>query len=316
MQNKIPNNMTTSEYKIKSIDGQEIQVYEWLPDNPDKLKGIVQIAHGMAEHGARYADLAGFLVMHHYAVFAMDHRGHGKTAGKLENVGFIAKKDGWKKLVVDFRNLSLYIKEKYPDKPLYLFGHSMGSFVVRNMIIEPGLKIHGSILSGTGGDPGLLGQIGVSLTHTLLWFFPANSASPFMDKLSFGAFNKAFKPNRTKFDWLSRDNDQVDKYVSDPFCGTIFSLKFFNDLLKGLLYISKQASINKVSEDLPILLFSGDKDPVGNNGGGVVEVYNKYKKAGIKNLTMKLFPEGRHEMLNEINRHEVYQFVLDWLEKN
>jgi alpha-beta hydrolase superfamily lysophospholipase len=137
-----------------------------------------------------------------------------------------------------------------------------------------------------------------------------------MDKLSFGAFNNAFKPNRTKFDWLSRDNEQVDKYVNDPFCGSIFSVKFFNDMLKGLLFINKQSNIDKVAEDLSILLFSGDKDPVGNNGKGVTEVYNKFKIAGVINLTINLFTDGRHEMLNEVNRHDVYQFILEWLNKN
>ena len=137
-----------------------------------------------------------------------------------------------------------------------------------------------------------------------------------MNNMTFGAFNKPFRPNRTKFDWLSRDDEQVDKYVADPFCGGVFSIGFFNDMLKGVLFVSKQKNINKTPKDLPVLIFSGDKDPVGNNGKGVTEVYKKFKKAGVKNLSLKLFTDGRHEMLNETNKNEVYQFVLNWLNMN
>ena len=308
--------MQTTEYKLKSTDGIDIQIYEWLPDHPENIKAVIQIAHGMAEHAGRYHNFAEFLVSHNYAVYANDHRGHGKTAGKVENVGFLAQKNGWNLIVSDFRKISQHIKAKYHDKSLFVFGHSMGSFVVRDFIIHPETKINGVILSGTGGSPGFLGRIGKLITRLIMLFYPPNSASPFMDKLSFGKFNNAFKPNRTKFDWLSRDTAQVDKYVEDPFCGTIFSISFFKDLLTGLLYINNQKNINKVAEDLAVLFFSGEKDPVGNFGKGVTEVNNKFKKAGIKNLSMNLFSEGRHEMLNETNNQEVYQFILEWLEKN
>jgi alpha-beta hydrolase superfamily lysophospholipase len=308
--------MTNSEYTLKMSDGVDIQVYEWLPDKPENIKAILQIAHGMAEHASRYSNFAEFMVSNNFAVYANDHRGHGKTAGSLENVGFIAPKNGWNLMVNDFRQISLHIKKKHTDKALYVFGHSMGSFIVRNFIANPGIKIEGAILSGTGGNPGLLGQIGVLLTKLIMLFYPAKSPSPFMDRLSFGKFNNAFKPNRTKFDWLSRDNIQVYKYIDDPFCGTIFSIGFFNNLLNGLNYVSKQKTIDLVAEDVALLIFSGEKDPVGNNGKGVTEVYNKFKKAGIKNVTLKLFPNARHEMLNETNNLEVYQFILDWLKKN
>jgi alpha-beta hydrolase superfamily lysophospholipase len=308
--------MKMSEYKFKVSDGTGIQVYEWLPENPENIQRVVQISHGMAEHSGRYKDFAYFLTQHNTAVYAHDHRGHGKTAGKIENVGYLAKRKGWEKMVQDMKEISTHIKEKYKEQPLYLFGHSMGSFVVRNVLVKPGMKIEGAILSGTGGNPGLLGHIGVILTKILLLFYPGNSPSPFMNKLSFGAFNNSFKPNRTDFDWLSCDNEQVDKYIDDPYCGTIFSIRFFNDLLRGLLHISKQVTINQVPDDISILMFSGEKDPVGNQGKGVIDVYNKFKKAGIKNVTMKLFKDGRHEMLNEVNRMEVFGYVQDWLGKN
>ena len=308
--------MKSNEFKLKVSDGSEIHVYEWLPDDSGKIIGLVQIAHGMAEHAGRYEDFARFLTMNDYAVYANDHRGHGKTAGSLDNVGFLAPKNGWDKVVSDFRQLSLYIKEKNKDKRLYVFGHSGGSFIVRKFISESATKLQGAIISGTAGNPGFLGLFGVLMTRMMMFFYPAKSPSPFMDRLTFGSFNKPFKPNRTKFDWLSHDNEQVDKYVADPYCGGVFSIGYFNDMINGVLFVSKQKNINTIPKDMPVLIFSGSNDPVGNNGKGVIEVYNKFKKAGIKNLTLKLFTGERHETLNETNKNEVYQFILDWLKMN
>lgn len=305
--------MKSNEYKLSTTEDFEIQVYEWLPDDTSSIKGLVQIAHGLAEHGKRYADFANFLTRNNYAVYANDHRGHGKTAGKIESLGFFAHENGWDKVIDDMKVLSRHIVEKHPEKPFFVLGHSMGSFLTRKYILEPPFKLNGAILSGTGGNPGFLGSVGIFLTRVIMLFYPKNSQSKLMDKLSFGAFNNNFKPNRTEFDWLSRDNEQVDKYIEDPYCGNISSLKLFNDMLNGLLYVSKQSNIDKTAEDLPVYIFSGAKDPVGNNGKGVTEVYDKYKKAGIKNIKLKLYSEGRHEMLNEINRDEVYKNILDWL---
>jgi len=307
--------MKSTEYKLKVLDGSEIQVYEWIPETDIKMKGIVQIAHGMAEHGKRYNDFAYFLTQNGFAVFANDHRGHGKTAGSINKLGYIGETNGWSNMISDMKVLGQHAREKYPNQAYFIFGHSMGSFLSRKFVLEPGFKISGAIFSGTGGDPGLLGSVGIFLTQVMMLFYPKNSAGKIMDKLSFGAFNQPFKPNRTAFDWLSKDKAQVDTYVQDPYCGTIFSIGFFNEMLNGLLYVSKQKNIDKTPEDLSILLFSGDKDPVGKNGKGVIEVYNKYQKAGIKDITIKLFTDGRHEMLNETNKEEVYNFVLNWLLK-
>lgn len=308
--------MKSSEYKLRTHDNTEIQVYEWAPDDDKSIKGIVQIAHGLAEHAFRYSDFANFLTENGFAVFADDHRGHGKTAGDLKNVGFLGTKNGWDNIVADLKFLSNYAKEKYPNKSFFILGHSFGSFLSRNYVMDVSLKLNGAIFSGTACSPGLLGYFGIMITNLLMLFYPKNSPSNLMDKLSFGAYNAPFKPNRTKFDWLSRDKEQVDKYVQDPYCGSIFSISAFNELLKGLLFVNRKKNINKTPEDLSILLFSGDKDPVGNFGKGVNEVYANYKKAGIKDITMKLFSDGRHEMLNETNKMEVYEFVLNWLKRN
>ena len=308
--------MKSNEFKLETNDGTKIHVYEWLPDDSGEIIGLVQLAHGMAEHAGRFEDFARFLTLNNYAVYANDHRGHGKTAGSLDNVGFLAPKNGWDKVVSDFRQLSLYIKEKNKDKPLYVFGHSGGSFIVRKFILDAGPRLKGVIISGTGGDPGILGVVGVLITRVMMIFYPAKSPSPLMDRMTFGSFNKPFKPNRTKFDWLSHDNEQVDKYVADQYCGAVFSIGYFNDLAKAVLFVNKQKNINETPHELPVLIFSGEKDPVGNNGKGVTEVYKKFKKAGVKNLTLKLFDNGRHEMLNETNKKEVYQFILDWINMN
>jgi alpha-beta hydrolase superfamily lysophospholipase len=308
--------MKSGEFKLKAADGTVIHVYEWLPDDSEKIIGLILLAHGMAEHAGRFEDFAKFLTLNNFAVYANDHRGHGKTAGSLDNVGFLAPKNGWDKVVSDFRQLSLYIKEKNKDKPLYVFGHSGGSFIVRKFILESTTRLQGVIISGTSGDPGLVGVLGVIMTRFMMIFYPAKSPSAFMDKMTFGSFNKPFKPNRTKFDWLSHDNAQVDKYVADPYCGGVFSIGYFNDLAKAVLFVNKQKNIDKTPQDLPVLIFSGELDPVGNNGKGVREVYNKFKRAGVKNLTLKIFNGGRHEMLNEINKNEVYQLILDWIKVN
>lgn len=307
--------MGKSEYKIKTTDNQEIHVYEWIPEDKQNIKAIVQIAHGMAEHAERYDDFALFLNKHGYAVFANDHRGHGKTAGILENLGYFADNDGFRQVVNDTVALTDKINERFVNLPVFLFGHSMGSFIFRYYIVNNAAKVKGLILSGTAGHPGMLGSVGKLLTKVIMAFTGKKSQSPFMTKLSFGAFNNAFKPNRTEYDWLSRDNKQVDKYVNDLFCGTIFSIGFFSDLLDGVLYVNDQAQINKTSPELPIFLVAGDKDPVSENGKGVTEVYEKYKKAGVKDVEIKLYADARHEILNETNKEEVYNDILNWLEK-
>jgi len=263
----------SKEYKIKTTDNQEIQVYEWIPQDEQSVKAVLQIAHGMAEHAARYENFALFLNKNGYAVFANDHKGHGKTAGSVENLGYFADKNGFELVVNDMNSLTDKINERFPGKPVFLLGHSMGSFLSRYYSIKNASKLKGLILSGTAGHPGMLGKVGKMLSSVIMAFTGKRSQTPLMTKMSFGAFNNEFKPNRTEFDWLSRDNQNVDKYINDPFCGTIFTIGFYNDLLGGLLHVNNQAIINEISTELPVYLIAGDKDPVSKNGKGVTEVY-------------------------------------------
>ncbi len=306
--------MKKKEYKLPT-GNSEIHVYSWLPDNEHSIKAVMQIVHGMAEHGKRYADFANYLTSNGFAVFACDHRGHGKTAKNRDELGFFANENGWNLVVEDLKALSRHIKEQFHEKPFFVFGHSMGSLLTRNYIMQPPLKLSGVILSGTAGKQGVLGAFGVVLTQILMLFNKKNSKSPLMNNLGFGAYNKQFQPVRTEFDWLSRNNEEVDKYIKDEYCGFLFSLKAYNDLLKGLIYVNKQQNINKTASNLPICLVAGNNDPVGNNGRGVTQVYNAFIKAGIQRIQLKLFDDCRHEILNETNKTEVYDFVLNWCNK-
>jgi alpha-beta hydrolase superfamily lysophospholipase len=307
--------MKSETFTFKTDDGVQIFTYRWTPQEA-AVRGVVQIAHGMAEHAARYERFAEALTRAGYAVYANDHRGHGKTAGSLEEVGYFADEDGWEKVVLDLHTLNGILKKEMPGKPVFLFGHSMGSFLARHYAMLYGREISGLILSGTGGDPGLLGKIGRLIAKMDARLHGRKAKSDIMNKLSFGAFNNAFKPNRTEYDWLSRDSAEVDKYIRDPWCGAVFSAGFFCDMLGGLNYINKKENIAKIPKNLPIYLFSGAKDPVGGNTKGVRQVYQALKSAGIQDVTLKFYAEGRHEMLNEINREEVFADVVAWLEKH
>jgi alpha-beta hydrolase superfamily lysophospholipase len=306
--------MKAKTFTLKGKDGAKVYVYAWLPDS--KPAAAVQISHGMAEHAARYERFAEALTQAGFAVYANDQRGHGKTAGSLEKVGWIAEKDGLDLVIDDLHRLSDAIRKEQPGVPLFLFGHSMGSFLSRDYISRWGKDLAGVVLSGTGGNPGLLGKIGYLVALVEKTLKGSKAKSPLLTSLSFGAYNKPFKPNRTEFDWLSRDNAEVDKYVADPYCGGVFSTGFWADFLKGLGALYRPDYLPKIPKNLPVYLFSGEKDPVGNNTKGVKEVYDSYKKAGLTDVTLKFYPDGRHEMLNEINRKEVFKDVIDWLKKH
>ena len=305
--------MAKSEHTFNSNDDTKIVYFKHSPGND--AKAVVIITHGMQEHAQRYDEFAEFLNKNAYVVFAHDQRGHGKTAGSVENLGFFAEKNGWQKVTDDLSELVKISKKEYPNLPVFLLGHSMGSFIVRTYISQHSDEVKGALLSGTAGNAGLLGLAGSLLTSIIMLFKKKNSPSPLLNKLTFGDFNKFFKPIRTDFDWLSRDNETVDKYIADPCCGTIFSVGFFNNLVNGLEHVNKLKIAEKVRNDLSMYLFAGDKDPVSKNGKQISDVYNMYKKAGITDIEMKLYPDARHETLNEISKEDVYNDVFCWIEK-
>ncbi len=304
--------MKEETFSFTSTDGEKIHVYKWLPEEKQPWL-ILHIIHGMAEHAARYRDFAHFLTNNGIAVYAMDLRGHGKTAGTPDRYGFFAPKNGWRRVLKDIHSLNSIISSLHKGLPIVIFGHSMGSLFTRAYIAKYPDTADGAILSGTSGQGGPLIAIGKAIAAIQGLFKGKRKKSYLLNNMTFKDYNKPFKPAKTDFDWLSRDEEQVKKYVADPWCGEVVSNRFYYDLLSLVSYINKPEVYLTTPKDMPLLFIAGDQDPVGDFGKGVKKVFNKYVKSGQKNTTIKLYPGGRHEMLNEINRDEVYEDILNWL---
>ncbi|MBI9105344.1 MAG: lysophospholipase [Spirochaetales bacterium] len=306
--------MKKIDFSYSATDGKLIHASKWEPDSGITAKGLIQFIHGMAEHRHRYDDAADFFSKAGYICFAEDHRGHGETASGPDERAFFAEKDGWNTVVNDIRILSEQISGNHPDLPLILLGHSMGTALARTYMIQSPERLKMVILTGTAAVKSstlLTGKIACGLEI----IFKGNRVeSPLLNQVSFGSFNNCFKPNRTISDWLSRDEAEVDKCIADPLVGFICTTGFFRDLLHGLKYINKPANANKIPEDLPVILISGENDPVGNMGKGVRQVYQSLLRAGIKDVQMKLYPGARHEVMHELNRDRVFREMLEWIE--
>jgi len=307
--------MKTQELSHISDDGKSIHVYRWSPDGTQggKIRASVLLAHGMAEHAVRYTRFAKALCDKGYELWAPDHRGHGKTAAEGE-LGWLAPADGFKRVVNDLYSLSKRIKEEAPGLPLFLFGHSWGSFLSQGYMSLYGQGINGCILSGTAGNGGATLKLGRLVAGIGCAIKGQHSPAPLMDTMSFGSFNNAFKPNRTKFDWLSRDEAEVDAYIKDPLCGFICSYGFFRDLLSGLSWIHDKETMSFIPKDLPIFMIAGSKDPVGAATSSFDRLYDQYRMEGIKDLNKKLYSDGRHEVLNDTCREEATTDIIAWLD--
>lgn len=300
------------EFYFKDSKGQEIHAYRWFPEGA--VKAIVQISHGMAETAARYERFGEFLTSQGYGVYVNDHRGHGKTAKSVENLGYMGEGDAFEDMVQDMYELNEVIHEENDGLKVFLFGHSMGSFLSQRYLQIHGKSIDGMILSGTNGKQGIIVDFGRLISKMEMKKKGPKAQSERMNSLSFGGYNRVFKPCRTDFDWLTRDEKEVDKYVADEFCGTVFTTSFYYYFLTGLKNLYKNENLKHVPRDIPILIFAGAKDPVGNSGKGILKLYNMYKELKVDHVNYKLYREGRHEMLNELNREEVMNDVLEWLE--
>lgn len=288
--------------------------YLWRPQG--EVRGVVQIVHGIAEHMGRYDHFARYLNDHGYAVCGEDHLGHGKTGEAAGQFGYFARHDGWTLAAADVRAFRQLMGQRFPGVPYILLGHSMGSFLTRTYLCRYPGTVDGAILSGTGQENPLLVAGGKSLASLIGHLRGFDTVSGLVNDLALGAYNKQFKPNRTTADWISRDEQVVDTYLRDPFCTFIPTVGLYRDMLGGLQYISSSRALSQMDPNTPIYIFSGDQDPVGSNGAGVRKVYGYFKDHGTRDLTLKLYPEARHETLNETNRMEVYADVLAWLEKH
>ena len=292
-------------------DGLPLFVRTWLPDG--EAKGVVHLAHGMAEHSGRYERLAAALTGAGYAAWMHDHRGHGETSTEPGDRGYFADDHGWDTAVEDLHTVSLAIQEVHQGLPLFFLGHSMGSLLGRDYVTRYGQDLSGAVFSGTAGDAGLLGKVGQTLATVESRVRGRRATSKLMDTMTFGAYNKPFKPAETPFDWLSRDPEEVRKYVEDPRCGEVFTAGFFADLLGGVNRLPGLAA--RVPHDLPLLVMSGEQDPVGGgSGAGVRKVATAFTEAGVEDVTLKIYPLARHELFNETNRDEVTAMVIDWLD--
>lgn len=305
--------MKTETFSLKTTDNVEVFVYSWTPDEKQAIKAIIQVSHGMAEHGARYEDFALHMVAAGFAVFINDHRGHGKTAGSVENTGFISGINSWESILEDMRLLNSHIHQLYKNIPVIMLGHSMGSFYARAYLEKFSENISGIILSGTAWHPALVLDFGLMVSKLQCFFRGEKNRSKLLDKLSFGAFNNKFKPAATPFDWLSRDVQICKKYTADEFCGWIATSSFFRELFRLLKFIHRHRIYQNTNKELPVLIFSGEEDPVGNFSKGPKKMYAFLKNNGFRNLSLTIYPRGRHEMLNELNKTEVYHNIINWL---
>lgn len=293
------------ERQLTMKDGHRLFYRIWEVDNP---KASVHINHGMAEHSYRYDDFARFLNSHGYVVYAQDHRGHGRTAEEDEK-GWFSHQDGWSIVVDDAFSIDEKIMEDYPEIPHFLFGHSMGSFITRISMARHSEDYDAVVICGTGAHQGLLGRIGQMLARSHVKKWNSKMRDPDLDKLAFSSYSKRFK-GEGKFAWLSRDRKEVEKYENDPFCGFVCSSKFYDDLIELSNQANNANEVKKVRKSLPVFIISGTDDPVGGYSKGVRKVYSLYKNAGIENVQLKLYDGGRHEILNEINKDEVYQDIV------
>ncbi|MHB9292349.1 putative Monoacylglycerol lipase [Hollandina sp. SP2] len=312
---------------FSAYDGAELFVRHWIPhrflqNNPGHApRGLVHIVHGMAEHSLRYERFAQRLGQEGIEVWAADQRGHGKTAdlsvndpGKGGLLGHCADKDGISKMIGDIDCINQRIKQRYPEVPLFLLGHSWGSFLVQQYIETHACQLAGCILSGTRGPDGLRIQISAPFMALLaLLRGGSRKVSALAHIVVDKPFNKPFKPNRTAFDWLSRDEGVVDAYVADPYSGMPCSVGFYRDMSALLNQIHKPGALEGISRDLPIYVFCGSADPVGDMGKSPTALVNAYRSLGIKDLEFVLYPDARHETLNETNREEVTDNLLSWI---
>lgn len=298
---------------VTSFDGARLFTRSWLPAG--EPLAVLQLAHGMAEHCGRYDRVARRLTDAGWAVYAHDHRGHGHSAIHADSLGHFADRGGWNRAVRDLGVISGLARSAHPGRPLFLLGHSMGSLLARSYIQDHSDRVDGLVLSGSPTKaPAPLVRMGMAISDAEARLRGPRSRSMVMNKLTFGMFNRDFRPARTEFDWLSRDPAQVDAYLADPLCGGVPTVQFFRDLLFGMRGLNSVAALRDVRADLPVYLFSGDMDPAGERGRGVTRLRDRFLAAGVSDVTLRLYPQGRHEMFNEINAEQVVTDLLGWLE--
>lgn len=299
-------------YEFDSFGEITIKGYHW--ETEATHKGVVVLAHGMAETVERYDELAAYLNKNGYVVFGNAHRGHGQTAGDPSRLGIIGD-DGWTKMKSDLKQSVILAKTTYPNLPVFMLGHSMGSFLLRDFILTDSKMLQGAIISGTGFKP--LNQIKQAkrLANIVRKLKGKHHPSRLLHTLTFGRNNRRIHNPKTALDWLSRDDNEVQAYLEDPYCGQIHSSGFYYEFAHNLIRILYQGSFQNKNKHMPMLIISGKEDPVGDYGLGPVRTRSYYRSRGFS-TELVLYPEARHELFHEVNREEVFQDITDWLNQS
>ncbi len=304
------------EFTFLSSDGKTIlHGMEWLPEGRDVI-GVLQIAHGVSEHISRYDGFARFLNEQGVAVVGHDHLGHGGSIPAGGTPVYFGEGNTWFTVVDDPYALHLRIREEFPGVPLFLMGHSMGSFLARTYLIRYPGTVRAAIIMGTGWQPEMMIRGGLLVAKAAAAKGGDKACSAFVNNLAFGAYNKAFAPNRTPVDWLSVDTDNVDRYIADPFSGQPATVGLFREMLTGIRFNQRAENLRKMDRDMPILIISGEKDPVGDMMKGVIRTRDAFRSAGMKDVTLLSYAGLRHEILNEKSQQQtVYDDIWGWLKK-
>lgn len=304
------------EFTFLSSDGKTtLHGMEWLPEGREPI-GVLQIAHGVAEHISRYDGFARFLNGQGIAVVGHDHLGHGGSIAPGGTPVYFGAGNTWNTVVDDLYTLHLRIREEFPGKPLFLMGHSMGSFLARTYLIRYPGTVRAAIIMGTGWQPEMMIRGGLAVAKLFAARGGEDSTSDFVNNLAFGAYNKAFAPNRTPVDWLSADTDNVDRYIADPLCGQPATVGLFRQMLTGIRFNQRTENLRKMDKDMPVLIISGEKDPVGDMMKGVIRTRDAFRAVGMKDVTLLSYAGLRHEILNEkAQQQTVYNDIWGWLKK-
>jgi alpha-beta hydrolase superfamily lysophospholipase len=304
----------TKQFQLTLSDGSSANVHCWLPQG--QAIATLQIIHGMAEHGGRYARLAQALSEVGYAVYAQDLPGHGRTARAPDELGHFADRHGWIYALTQINQLRQHIEHEQPRLPLFLLGHSMGSFLLQDYLVEHGRGLAGAVFSASSSDLGPLRVIGLSLLRLESLWYGARHRSALAEALSFKDFNRRFKPARTGFDWLSRDAAEVDKYVKDPRCGFRCSAGLWVDLLAAAGHHAEPQRLAAIPKTLPVLLINGSADAATQGAKGPRALERLYRKAKLQDVSLRIYDDARHELLNETCRDEVTQDLIRWLQEH
>lgn len=305
--------MEKKEFYIASKDGvHRLHVVLWEPDTA--VKGVVQISHGMTEMIERYEDFALFLNRHGYAVIGNDHLGHGLTAGNDRDLGYFCPQNMSATVVADLHRVTKYAKKKYRNIPYFLLGHSMGSFMARRYLMTYGDGLDGAVICGTGSQSSLVLAAGKIVSNVLRVILGDHYRSRLLRMNAFSAYQKRIPNPRTESDWLTRDTKIVDFCVQNKYCNFIFSVNGYRTLFDVLSFIQKDKNIKRIPRELPLYFIAGGEDPVGNYGKSVRKIAAAYKRAGIEDVSLKIYRDDRHEVLNELDRDQVYRDVLTWLD--